>query len=158
MYKRKARILFLSSGAYAGLARIACAWASCLGQAWLESRAATLDGATPHPGSEQILREQGFTPAPNIEIFTTTIFVWADLVVTLDPDTDALCPTLQPGMQKRHWRLSLAPATHTTGSIESNISSATPDPLSDLLTFNAAIKDRVEGLIGGLKMLARLKD
>jgi arsenate reductase len=69
----------------------------------------------------------------------------ADLVVTVCGHADEHCPVLPPGVQKKHWPLEdPAKATGTVDEIMTKFRATRDD-----------IKNRVEGLIGGLKMLAR---
>jgi len=66
-------------------------------------------------------------------------------VVTVCGHADEHCPVLPPGVQKKHWPLEdPAKATGTEEEIM-QVFRATRDE----------VKSRVEGMIGGMKLLAR---
>lgn len=54
---------------------------------------------------------------------------WADLVVTLDGEAERVCPALPRHAQRRHY------------------------PVGN----EAALRERIEGMVGGMKMLERLR-
>jgi len=59
-----------------------------------------------------------------------SLLEWADLVVTLDGGAERCCPPLPQHGQRRHY------------------------PAAD----EAVLRERIAGMVGGLKMLARSKD
>ena len=144
MYKRKARILFVSGHAVG--ASMAQAWANLRGADWLEARAVCLDPQPPHPLAITVMHETGAqlssTPPPT---FTADVLAWADLVVTLCRDSDARVHALPPGVQKKYWPV---PEPRLAGH-EAEIGAT-------LRALRDDLRERVDGLIGGMRLLARM--
>ena len=135
-YKRKAHVLFVSSGDVCR-AVMAAAFANSLGQRYMEARAAALYLGPLAPELLGAMREAGVEIADQIlHPFDASNLAWADLVVTLDEAADRACPTLPEWVQKRCY-----PFAH-------------PDNLDSLRRARDAIKQRVEGMIGGMAMIA----
>ncbi len=145
MYKRKARILFLCTG-NSCRSQIAEGWANHLGSEWLEATSAGIEAHGKNPRAIAVMREAGVdishqeSTRVNPEMLT-----WADLVVTVCGHADEHCPVPPPGVRKKHWPLEdPAKATGTEDEIMAKFR-ATRDE----------IKNRVEEMIGGIKILAR---
>ena len=137
-YKRKAHVLFVGSGDLCR-AMMAAAFANSLGQRYMEARAAALyhDHGPLAPELLGAMREAGVEIADQIlHPFDARNLAWADLVVTLDEAADRACPTLPEWVQKRCY-----PFAH-------------PENLDSLHRVRDAIKQRVEGMIGGMAMIA----
>jgi protein-tyrosine-phosphatase len=135
-YKRKAHVLFVGSGDLCR-AMMAAAFANSLGQRYMEARAAALYHGPLAPELLGAMREAGVEIADQIlHPFDASNLAWADLVVTLDEAADRACPVLPEWVQKRCY-----PFAH-------------PDNLDSLRRARDAIKQRVEGMIGGMAMIA----
>lgn len=140
MYKRPARILFLSrTDACRGL--MAEAAARVDGAGWLEARSAGLDpGAGPDPEALAALARAGLGGMDlRPKALTREDLEWADLVVSLDAAAGRRAGELAPGRPHRHWEL---PAPGAVGAA----------------ALLAEIRDRVAKMVGGMRMLARLDD
>lgn len=145
MYKRRARVLFLGTGA-GGCAQMADGWGRHLGGEWLETRCAglALCGANPH--ATAVMLEAGIDISRHACTHVTdALLAWADLVVTLGDDARAACPPLPPGTQKKHWAV-IDPA-QTTGS-EAQV-------MAVYRMACEAAHGYVVSMIGGMRMLAR---
>lgn len=133
-FKRPARVLFLDRD-NGGASLMAEALARSLGGGWLEARSAGL-----HPGAAETtalaaLARAGIDVAGlRAKPLEAKDLAWADLVVTLDRDARQHCPALPPRVQKRHFGCDEA---------------ADPEALRENL------RRRIEGMIGGLRMLQR---
>ena len=135
-YKRKAHVLFVGSGDLCR-AMMAAAFANSLGQRYMEARAAALYLGPLAPELLGAMREAGVEIADQIlHPFDASNLAWADLVVTLDEAADRACPALPEWVQKRCY-----PVAH-------------PGNLDSLRRARDAIKQRVEGMIGGMAMIA----
>lgn len=135
-YKRKAHVLFVGSGDSCR-AMMAAAFANTLGQRYMEARAAALHPGPLAPGPLGAMREAGVEMADQILYpFDASHLAWADLVVTLDEEADRACPTLHEWVQKRCYPFT------------------PPDNADSLHRVRDAIKQRVEGMIGGMAMMA----
>ena len=135
-YKRKAHVLFVGSGDLCR-AMMAAAFANSLGQRYMEARAAALYLGPLAPELLGAMREAGVEIADQIlHPFDASNLAWADLVVTLDEAADRACPALPEWVQKRCY-----PFAH-------------PDNLDSVRRARDAIKQRVEGMIGGMAMIA----
>lgn len=145
MFKRKARLLFLCTG-NACRSQMAEGWANRLGHHWLAAQSAGIEAHGQNPRAIAVMREAGVDITQQAsKMLTPDLLAWADLVVTVCGHADEQCPALPAGTQKKHWPLSdPAKATGTDEEI-AQVFRATRDD----------IKARVEGIIGGLKMLAR---
>ncbi|WP_372522052.1 arsenate reductase (thioredoxin) [Sulfuricaulis sp.] len=145
MYQRKARILFLCTG-NSCRSQMAEGWANHLGGEWLEAKSAGIEAHGKNPRAIAVMREAGVDISRQESTrVTPEMLTQADLVVTVCGHADEHCPMLPPGVQKKHWPLEdPAKATGTEDEIMVKFRATRDD-----------IKSRVEGLIGGLKMLAR---
>lgn len=145
MYKRKVKVLFLCTG-NSCRSQMAEGWAKHLGGDWLEAQSAGIEAHGKNPRAIAVMREAGVDIAlqESTRVTPETI-AWADLVVTVCGHADEHCPVLPPGVQKKHWALS-DPAK-ATGSEE--------EIMAVFRATRDEVRSRVEGLIGGLKMLAR---
>jgi arsenate reductase len=145
MYKRKVKILFLCTG-NSCRSQMAEGWANHLGQDWAEAASAGIEAHGKNPRAIAVMREAGVDISRQESTrVTPEMLAQADLVVTVCGHADEHCPILPPGVRKQHWPLEdPAKATGTEEQIMAKFR-ATRDE----------VKSRVEGLIGGLKMLAR---
>ncbi len=145
MYKRKVKVLFLCTG-NSCRSQMAEGWANHLGGDWLEAQSAGIEAHGKNPRAIAVMHEAGVDIARQESTrVTPEMIAWADLVVTVCGHADEHCPVLPAGVQKKHWPLSdPAKATGTQDEIMT-VFRATRDE----------VKSRVEGLIGGLKMMAR---
>ena len=133
-YKRKAHVLFVSNGDVCR-ALIAAAFANSLGQRYMEARAVALHPGPLAPELLGAMREVEIADH-TLHPFDASNLAWADLVVTLDEAADRACPTLPERVQKRCYPF------------------ACPNDLDSLRRVRDAIKQRVEGMIGGMAMIA----
>lgn len=145
MYQRKARILFLCTG-NSCRSQMAEGWANHLGSEWIEAHSAGIEAHGKNPRAIAVMREAGVDISRQESTrVTPQMLEQADLVVTVCGHADEHCPVLPPGVQKKHWPLEdPAKATGTEEQIMAKFR-ATRDE----------IKIRVEGMIGGIKLLAR---
>ena len=135
-YKRKARVLFVASGD-GSRAAMAAAFANTLGQAYLEAPAVCLDHAPATTELREAMRASGVAMADEMLCaLDASSLAWADLLVTLDEAADRACPPLPKGVQKRCYVF------------------ARPENVVDLYRTRDAIKQRIEGMIGGMVMMA----
>lgn len=138
-YKRKARILFLSLH-NACRSQMAEGLANHLGEQWMEARSAGFDPRPLDPLALEAMAEVGIDLAgAQAKEMDGDLPRWADLVVTLDNDSLRLRPPLPAGVQHRHYAFD-------------NL--ATGD-LAAFRELRDRIRVRIEGMIGGMKMLAR---
>lgn len=145
MYKRRVKVLFLCTG-NSCRSQMAEGWANHLGGDWLEAQSAGIEAHGKNPRAIAVMREAGVDIARQESTRVTPEMIeWADLVVTVCGHADEHCPVLPPGVQKKHWPLS-DPAK-ATGSEE--------EVMTVFRATRDEVRSRVEGLIGGLKMLAR---
>lgn len=144
MYKRKARILFVSGHAVG--ASMAQAWANLRGADWLEARAVCLDPQPPHPLALTVMHEVGaqLSSAPSA-FFNADALAWADLVVTLCRDSAARAHALPPGVQKKYWPVP-----------EPRLARPEAEIGAALRVLRDELRERVDGLIGGMRLLARM--
>ncbi|MEF8793975.1 hypothetical protein [Thiohalorhabdus sp.] len=147
MYKRPARILFIDPGEGAR-ARIAQAWARELGTRWVEAGAAAMVAGESQPDLTRVLDERvvsGDTgPCPN---WTQALEASWDLVVLLDFKGSEDLPARIRGVRVKSWNLAdSCPAGADGSAIEA----------MDLC--RDALRERVEGLLGGFRMKAREDD
>lgn len=121
-------------------------WANQVGRDWLEARSAGIEAHGQNPRAVAVMREAGVDISQQVsQRLTDDMLRWADLVVTVCGHADEHCPVLPPGTQKKHWPLS-DPA-RASGS-EAEI----------MAVFRATrddIRARVEGIVGGLRLLAK---
>ena len=145
MYKRKARVLFLCTG-NSCRSQMAQGWANHLGNEWLEAASAGIEAHGQNPRAIAVMREAGVDISHQESTrVTPQMLTWADLVVTVCGHADEHCPVLPPGVQKKHWPLEdPAKAAGTEEQI-----------MAQFRATRDEIKNRVEGMIGGFKLLAR---
>jgi arsenate reductase len=145
MYKRKVRVLFLCTG-NSCRSQMAEGWANHLGGDRVEAMSAGIEAHGKNPRAIAVMREAGVDISHQESTrVTPEMLAQADLVVTVCGHADEHCPALPPGVQKKHWPLEdPAKATGTEDEIMAKFR-ATRDE----------VRSRVEGLIGGLKMMAR---
>lgn len=78
--------------------------------------------------------------AGDVSVLDDEALQWADLLVTLDASANAACPPLRSGLQHRHYPFEPIPG------------------VADKLAWTALaarIRERVEGMIGGMQMMQR---
>jgi len=145
VYKRKVKVLFLCTG-NSCRSQMAEGWANLLGNEWLEAKSAGIEAHGKNPRAIAVMRETGVDISHQESTrVTPEMLAWADLVVTVCGHADEHCPVLPPGVRKKHWPLEdPAKATGTEEEIMAKFR-ATRDE----------VKNRVEGMIGGIRMLAR---
>ena len=145
MYKRKVRVLFLCTG-NACRSQMAEGWANHLGGEWLEARSAGIEAHGQNPRAIAVMREAGVDISRQTsKVLTAELLAWADVVVTVCGHADESCPALPPHVQKRHWPLE-DPARAQGNEAE---------VLAKFRAVRDELRARVEGMIGGLKMMAR---
>lgn len=138
-YKRKAHIVFLSESA--SLAAMAEGFANSIGAEWMEARAAALSPATLDALTVQVMAEAGIEIAQKqFQLPIEPLLQWADLLVTLDAESEGHCPPLPPGVQKRHYPFPVLEAD---------------DDLTGCRVLRDKVKARVEGMVGGMKLLEK---
>lgn len=143
--KRKARILFLCTG-NSCRSQMAEGWARHLGGDWLEARSAGIEAHGKDPRAIAVMGEAGVDISGQQSTrLTTDMLAWADTVVTVCGHADEHCPALPPGVQKIHWPIE-DPA-RAAGTEE--------EVMAVFRAVRDEIRRRVEGLIGGLRLLAR---
>ena len=147
MFKRKGRVLFLDPGA-GTRARMAQAWARELGGGWVEPAAAALETGVPDPDLVPVMAEAGVSaeaaPCPAWEAVRGQDW---DLVVPLDSGGGQDWAALLQGARSKRWELGgLCPPGHEAAGTEA------------LRTCRQALKERVDGLLGGFRMKAREDD
>lgn len=134
MYKRRARVLFLEEPGL-GLAQIAAAWASHLAAEWMEARAGAW-GPRGSSGAETAIAASGLVlPA---WVVPEASLSWADLLVPLTPGAATRCARPPAGVQVKVWSIAVPDAADAAG-------------WHDLA---AQLRSRVEGMAGGMRMLA----
>lgn len=145
MDQRKTMILFLCTG-NSCRSQMAEGWANHLGSEWIEARSAGIEAHGQNPRAIAVMREAGVDISHQESTrVTAEMLAQADLVVTVCGHADEHCPVLPPGVQKKHWPLEdPAKATGTEEQIMAKFR-ATRDE----------VKNRVEGLISGIKIMAR---
>ncbi|MBI2311807.1 MAG: hypothetical protein HYU77_04795 [Betaproteobacteria bacterium] len=139
-YKRRARILFVCRDDGAS-SRMAEAFANALGADVMEARSAGIAPTILDPSVISCMAEAGIElgdrPATALD---PELVAWADLVITLDETAERNCPPSRPGAQRRFFPFPAPDA------------GAGAQAYSEL---RDRIRARVEGMIGGLRMMAR---
>jgi len=145
MHTHKTHVLFLCTG-NSCRSQIAQGWANHLGGDRVVARSAGIEAHGKNPRAIAVMREAGVDISHQESTKLAPMMLeWADLVITVCGHADEHCPVLPPGMQKKHWPLEdPAKATGTEDEIMAKFR-ATRDE----------IKSRVEGMIDGIKRLAR---
>lgn len=133
-YKRKAHVLFVGSGEVCR-ALLATTFANSMGSAWMEARAVALPEAPLAPEPSCALAGIDL-PDQTLHRLDQQNIAWADLIVTLDEAADLACPPLPESVQKRCYPF--------------------PQPVNseNLHRVRDAIQHRVEGMIGGMRMMS----
>ncbi|MDP1680427.1 MAG: hypothetical protein Q8L39_01450 [Burkholderiales bacterium] len=134
-YKRKAHVLFVGSGEVCR-ALLAATFANSMGSAWMEARAVALHEA-PLPTKPSCVLAGADLPDQTLHCLDQKNIEWADLVVTLDEAADLACPPLPESVQKRCYPFP------------------PPENSEDWRRVRDAIQKRVEGMIGGMRMMSR---
>ena len=141
MFKRKARILFLSEHNHCR-SQIAEAYANTLGSQWLEGRSAGLMPMDLDARAVEAMAEVKIDITPRqSKALDHDLFSWADLVVTLTDGILERCPPLPPQARHKPWIIE------DCAEGEGNCRALRDD-----------IRHRIESMIGGLRMLSRLDD
>ncbi|MES2407031.1 MAG: hypothetical protein V4528_06890 [Pseudomonadota bacterium] len=76
----------------------------------------------------------------DVPVLDDDVLQWADLLVTLDAAALAACPPLRPGLQHRH-----SPFEPLPGVADK----------SAWTVLASRIRERVEGMVGGMQMMQR---
>ena len=143
MYKRKARIVFLSASDPMW-ALMAQGYAERLGAAWLEARAAGAETLVLDPRAVAVMAEDGVDISTAVpERLTPGLLRWADRVVIVC-GAEEPCPDVPPGVLCTRWRLA-----GVAGAGEGDAETAVA-----LCAMRDEIKRRVQGMIGGMRLLA----
>jgi arsenate reductase len=144
MHQRKIKILFLCTG-NSCRSQMAEGWANHLGRDRVEAASAGIEAHGKNPRAIAVMREAGVDISRQESTrVTPEMLAQADLVITVCGHADEHCPILPPGVQKQHWPLDdPAKATGTEEQI-----------MAKFCATRDEVKSRVEGLIGGLKMMA----
>lgn len=138
-YKRKARIVFLA-GSDASLAAMAATFANELGTAFMEAKAASFSLHPPDPAAIAVMGELGIPLSAEIlSAPGPALLEWADLLVTLDAEAAQHCPPLPRNTQQKHYPFETAMQPGTEA----------------YRTLRDAIRHRIEGMTGGMRMLAK---
>lgn len=147
MFKRRGRVLFLDMGA-GTRAQMAQAWATELGGQWVEAGAAALGPGVPEPVLARVMGEVGVTAetAPCTSWPQAREDGW-DLVVLLEAQREKEWPARFQGLRVKPWHLAGACPAGDTGL-----------GLAELRLCREALRQRVEGLLGGFRLKAREDD
>lgn len=131
VYKRRARVLFVGPDDDAW---VAAAYAWALGSAWIEVRCARTAGAHPDqgPAAPGGGNRRGHCVPPRVEPLTAPLRSWADSAVLVGAADVGEARAIWPGVTVRSW-----------------------NPEGDRRQRCEGLRERVEGMIGGLRMLAR---
>ncbi|QKT03726.1 arsenate reductase ArsC [Ectothiorhodospiraceae bacterium 2226] len=144
-FKRRARVLFLCTHNSAR-SQMAEAWARRLGADWVEAHSAGTAPGALHPLAVRVMQEAGIDLADHHpKPVSDERLAWADLVVTVCAEAERACPALPGHVQKKHWAVD-------------DPAAVAGDAATRIAAFRAArdaLRARVEGLLGGLRMLAR---
>ena len=145
MSQRKLKVLFLCTG-NSCRSQMAEGWVNDLGGDRVEATSAGIEAHGKNPRAIAVMREAGVDISHQESTrVTPEMLAQADLVVTVCGHADEHCPVLPAGVQKKHWPLEdPAKATGTEDEIMAKFR-ATRDE----------VRNRVEDLIGGLKIMAR---
>jgi arsenate reductase len=145
MSQRKLKVLFLCTG-NSCRSQMAEGWANHLGGDRVEANSAGIEAHGKNPRAIAVMREAGVDISRQESTrVTPAMLAQADLVVTVCGHADEHCPVLPAGVQKKHWPLE-DPA---------KASGAEEQIMAKFRATRDEVKSRVEGLLGGLKVLAR---
>ncbi len=147
-YKRKARVLFLSSGNGSRSLMASC-FANQLGVSWMEGRPAVFKKQGYDLVASFVMQEIGVScTGDDLDELSEARLQWADLVVLMDKMAEVQCPPLPQGVQKRSYFFD-DPAEMAGFEVSQNES---------YRKVRDQIKRRVEGMIGGLNMLQKTSE
>ncbi len=148
MYKRSAHVLFLGTGGPCQ-SQMAAGWANHLSGGRIVARSTVIGphGTNSCSCAVTVMGEAGvdISRQPSL-CLVPGMLAWADLVVTVCRSADEQCPALPAGVQKRHWPLA--------NPIQGSENEA--GVLQSWRMLRDDIRSRVEGMIGGMKMLERM--
>ncbi len=135
-YKRKAHVLFVASG---DVSRplLAVAAAHDVAADWIEARAVCLTPQAMPEWLPRALAERMAAGAPLPQDLDAGLLAWADLLVSLDEAAQAACVARAPQVPHRHYPL------------------AVPADCAGLRELGAGLRERIAGMAGGMRMLAR---
>jgi arsenate reductase len=124
-------------------------WARHLGADWMEVQSAGIEAHGKNPRAIAVMREAGVDISGQESTrVTPEMLDWADLVVTVCGHADEHCPVLPSHVQKKHMPFEdPAKATGTEDEI-----------LARFRAVRDEIRGEIEGMIGGLRMLAASED
>jgi len=143
MYKRRARVLFLSQD-HRLRSQMAEGYARPLGDRWLEARSAGLSPTRVDPKAVALMAECGVDIADQVSrALTDEDLAWADLVVTFDPGARDRCPVLARTTQRRHRPIELPGEGAAWAAWQA---------------VRERVRAEVEGMVGGLRLLSRLDE
>jgi len=145
MYKRKARVIFLSTG-NSCRSQMAEGYANSLGKDWIEAKSAGIEARGKNPRAISTMLDDGVDISGQVSTdMTAEMMEWADLIISVCEHAEQNCPVLPPQTRKKYW--SLDDPAKATGSQEeiSKAFEATRDE----------VKRRVNSMISGMKMLSK---
>lgn len=136
VYKRKAHVLFVGSGD-SSRARMAASFANSLGAQYMQARALGVAAEPLLPELQHALRALGVEGLEQaLPPLDADHLQWADVLIALDVGVAQACPQLPQGVQTRCYAF------------------ATPANTQHLHQIREAIRQRIAGMLGGMKMLA----
>lgn len=145
MYKRKARILFLSVD-NACRSQIAEAYANQLGKDWLEAKSAGMQPQGVSSAAIKVMAEESIDIShQQSKILHEDLLEWADLIVTFDTSIDEKCREIPQTVRKKNWNIS-NPAIKTGSNFNYE---------ANIRIVRDEIKNRVLSMLGGMKMMTR---
>ncbi len=145
MYKRKARVLFLCTG-NSCRSQMAEGYARALGADWLEARSAGIEAHGKNPRAIAVMAEEGIDiSAQESTRLSEEMLAWPDLVVTVCGHADEHCPALPPQVRRKHW--PLPDPAQAEGEEEA--------VMAVFREVRDEVKRRVQGMLGGMRMLAK---
>lgn len=134
MYKRKARVVFVSFAA-PRVAVLAHGFAQRLGCSWIEPQAATVDEV---PGRCAPSTSAGVARSAEPQVLDDRLLHWADLLVCLDEEA---------------WRLHGGAAAQARSVYWPDVARLSCDGADDA-ALRKALTARIVGMIGGMRLLA----
>lgn len=124
---------------------MAQAYAQVLGGEWIDAKSAGIVAHARNPRTYTIMAAVGVDMlALQPTRLTSDLLNWADLLVSVSAEADEQCPDLPSHVQKKHWPL---PDPEKTLGGEAEIDAA-------YRSVRDEIKKRVQGLIGGIRMIS----
>ena len=147
-YKRKARVLFLSSGNGSRSLMASC-FANQLGASWMEGQPSVFKKQGHDLVVSIVMQEMGVScMGDDLDELNEARLQWADLVVLMDKMAEVQCPPLPQGVQKRSYFFD-DPAEMAGSAVSQN---------ERYRKVRDQIKLRVEGMIGGFMMLQKASE